>query len=80
MIQAYNRDRSWRAPSNSRGPSDAQRSASGFIDGDFLDRYLSYNDSSPELARVLKGGNDAEILQWSNEELRSLLEKLRLMY
>ena len=71
---------SWRAPANSRGPSDSQRAAVGFIDGDFLCRYLKYSDDSPVIDRIFAGESEAERLQGSRADYRRLVEQIRRMY
>lgn len=67
----------WRAPANSRGRSDAQPTATGFVDGDFLEKWLLYDESSPEVARIREGSNDAERLNIPDEEIRAVLESLQ---
>lgn len=67
----------WRAPINSRGRSDAQSSSFGFLDGDLLEQFLNYSATSPEIIQILAGKNEAEKLDLSYAECRSLLESLR---
>ncbi|EJC97967.1 uncharacterized protein FOMMEDRAFT_162310 [Fomitiporia mediterranea MF3/22] len=67
----------WRAPSNSRGRSDANGAATGFLDGDLLERFLDYPYPSPEITRILSGRNEAEKIGTSYSEIRAILESLR---
>ena len=67
----------WRAPSNFRGRSDAEAGATGFLDGDLLERFLDYPASSPEMTRILSGKNEAEKLKTPYTQLRTYLEFLR---
>ncbi|KAL5524495.1 hypothetical protein ACEPAF_9635 [Sanghuangporus sanghuang] len=67
----------WRAPSNSRGRSDAQAAATGFLDGDFLERFFDYPATSTEMARILSGRNEAERIDTPYMQLHSILEALR---
>ena len=67
----------WRAPANYRGRSEAQMAPVGFLDGDFLESFLDYPAGSQEVERVMKGRNEAEKLNTTYGELRSILESLR---
>lgn len=81
MPDSYNIGlRRWRAPTAPRGRSDAQAAAVGFLDGDFLERFLDYPKSSPQIAKILAGKNEAETLKISYEDLRIVLEALRSMH
>ena len=63
----------WRTPANSRGRSDAEDSATGFLDGDFLEKFLTY----PEPDKLLKGQIAAERLSLSVGRVEDILEKLQ---
>jgi len=68
----------FRAPKNTRGPSDADSAAFGFLDGDFLEHYLTL---SPEnLKKVRKGLSAPEQLQLSSEEIVKVLEQLQSLH
>ena len=49
----------------------------GFLDGDFVESFLDYPAGSQEVERVMKGRNEAEKLNTTYGELRSILESLR---
>ncbi|KAF9561348.1 hypothetical protein CPC08DRAFT_689138 [Agrocybe pediades] len=66
----------FRAPKNTRGTSDADSSARGFVDGDFLEQFL--NVQSPEtLSKVLKGSSAPEELKLSSDEFAKILQDLQ---
>lgn len=66
----------FRAPKNTRGTSDADGSAYGFVDGDFLEQFLGL--IGPEqLNKVMKGGSAPEELKMSVEEISKFLEQLQ---
>ncbi|KZT73848.1 hypothetical protein DAEQUDRAFT_357103 [Daedalea quercina L-15889] len=65
----------WRAPANSKGHSDAE-AAFGFLDGDFLEHYLSV----PQAEKYLEGDNEAERISVSSAQIRDVLEKLQSLH
>ncbi|GJE83978.1 DNA damage-binding protein 1 [Phanerochaete sordida] len=66
----------WRTPANARGRSDAEDTATGFLDGDFLEAFLTH----PEPAKLLAGRNDAERIAMSVEQVEGILEKLQSLH
>jgi len=70
----------WRTPVNQRGRSDAQSGAFGFLDGDYLERFLDYQPQSPEVMKIIAGSMEAERLTMKYNELRSVLEALQSMH
>lgn len=59
-----------------RGRSDAEDTATGFLDGDFLERFLTHEDP----ASLLKGRNAAENIALPVEQVESMLEKLQSLH
>jgi DNA damage-binding protein 1 len=72
--------RRYRAPANVRGRSDAQPEARGFLDGDFLELYLSLPVDSKETDAVLEGANPAERITKADYEIRAILEGLQSLH
>jgi len=70
----------WRAPKNSRGGSDAIGEASGFLDGDFLERFLDYENGSQEAQKVMAGNNEAENLAIPFADVVRVLEQLQSIH
>ena len=68
----------FRAPKNLRGPSDADGAAFGFIDGDFLEHYLTL--SPDDLKKVRKGSSTPEQLKLSSEQIVKVLEQLQSLH
>lgn len=67
----------FRAPKNTRGPSGAD-TAFGFIDGDFLEQYLTL--SPDDLKKVKKGSSAPEQLKLSSEQIVKILEQLQSLH
>ncbi|KAF8526426.1 CPSF A subunit region-domain-containing protein [Gautieria morchelliformis] len=70
----------WRAPKNSRGVSDSIGEATGFLDGDFLERLLDFNNGSPEVQKAMEGNTDAEKLPIPFSEVVNVLEQLQAVH
>ena len=68
----------FRAPRDSRGHSDAEQSSFGFVDGDFLEQYLSLSPSL--LEQIQSGQNEAERLAVSPAQIEKTLEALQSMH
>lgn len=66
----------WRAPANSRGRSDGEDAATGFLDGDFLEQFLTH----PDQEKILKGSMSAERISLATEQVESTLEKLQSLH
>jgi len=64
----------WRRPNTTRGPTDLQAQAVGFLDGDFLEQYLIKSDY--EQRQIHEGKGDAEVISMNQQELVQVLEKL----
>jgi len=69
----------FRAPRNRRGRSDAEAASVGFLDGDYLERYLDIQ-SKQILAQIMQGGGEAERLAITQEALSKILERLRSLH
>ena len=71
-----------RAPVGTWGKSDADADAAayGFLDGDFLERFLEYEHPSTETERVLRGSSPPERLRQTYGEIRQTLEALQALH
>jgi DNA damage-binding protein 1 len=69
-----------RAPVGARGKSDADAAAYGFLDGDFLEKFLDYEHPSSETERILKGSIPPEKLKQTYGEIRQSLEALQALH
>ncbi|KAG6837618.1 hypothetical protein H0H93_006139 [Arthromyces matolae] len=67
----------FRAPKNIKGRTDADPAAYGFIDGDFLERFLHHLGSPDVIEKVMAGHSDPERLLISVEEIQSVLENIQ---
>lgn len=76
VIASPNIHCSFRAPRNRRGRSDAEASSVGFLDGDFLERFLSVQPSEI-MGKIMEGESQAEHLTSSKEAIHKILERLR---
>ena len=63
-----------------RGQSDADAEAYGFLDGDFIEKFLNYDESSLEMKRIIEGNSEPERLQMSHREIVHVLETLQSMH
>ncbi|KAF9485871.1 hypothetical protein BDN70DRAFT_870784 [Pholiota conissans] len=70
----------FRAPKNTRGPSDADGAAYGFIDGDFLEQFATLQGNPQLLQKVMKGGSEPEKLKISEEEIFKIVEQLQSLH
>jgi len=70
----------YRAPVGTWGKSDADATAYGFLDGDFLEKFLDYPHPSTETERVLQGGSTPEKLKQTYREIRQSLEALKVLH
>ena len=69
-----------RAPVGPLGKSDADAAAYGFLDGDFLEKFLDYEHPSSETERILKGSISPEKLKQTYGEIRQSLEALQALH
>lgn len=69
-----------RAPVSAWGKSDADAAAYGFLDGDFLEKFLHYRHPSAETERVLQGSSPPEKLKQTYGEIRQTLEALQALH
>ncbi|KAF9013379.1 CPSF A subunit region-domain-containing protein [Cyathus striatus] len=67
----------FRAPRNSRGKSDADSAAFGFMDGDFLEQFLALIGSQEQVDKVITGQSEPERLTIGVDELQEVLENLQ---
>ena len=68
----------YRAPRDAHGRSDVEQSSFGFVDGDFLEQYLTLSPSA--LEQVKTGQNEAERLDASSTFIKYILEDLQSMH
>jgi len=62
------------------GRRDADAAAYGFLDGDFLEKFLDYRHPSTEIERVLRGSSPPEKLKQTDGEIRQTLEALQALH
>lgn len=67
----------FRAPKNRDG-DDADVASCGFLDGDFLEQYLTFGVQMAE--RVLEGSSAFEKVKMKKEETIRILERLRSLH
>ncbi len=67
-----------RSPVNINGSLEGD--AIGFIDGDFVERFLQLPKGSVEIANIMKGGNVHETLKVSYEDIIQALEHVQLLH
>ncbi|KAF5382718.1 hypothetical protein D9615_002834 [Tricholomella constricta] len=70
----------FRAPKNTQGRSDADSTSFGFIDGDFLEQFLTRLGSPEEVEKIIAGHSDPERLTMPVEEMQKVLENLQSMH
>ncbi|KIY45562.1 hypothetical protein FISHEDRAFT_76416 [Fistulina hepatica ATCC 64428] len=54
--------------------------ARGFVDGDFVEQFLLYNDNDPIVKHIMSGRNQAEALGRSTESIRNILKTLQAVH
>ena len=70
-----------RAPVGECGKRDAADAAAyGFLDGDFLEKFLDYEHPSSETERILNGSIPPEKLKQTYGEIRQSLEALQALH
>lgn len=70
----------FRAPHNTRGRSDADVASFGFLDGDFIEQFLTYMGTPGRLEKIIGGHSDPEKLTMPIEEIQLVLENLQGMH
>jgi len=70
----------YRAPRGSRGRSDADAAATGFLDGDFLELFLSHINSEETIDNIMAGTSEPERIETRLEELQKVVENLQSMH
>jgi DNA damage-binding protein 1 len=60
--------------------SDSTGEATGFLDGDFLEKILEFDSNSPDAVKALKGNTAAEKLDMTFAEIVRILERLQAMH
>jgi DNA damage-binding protein 1 len=70
----------YRSPANARGRSDAHPEARGFLDGDFLELFLTTAPGSADARAILEGANEAERLELDDSQIRDILEGLQSVH
>lgn len=81
-MSAYSFLHRFRALKNhgARGCSDTEVSSFGFLDGDFLERFLTFSPSSNIADKIMQGKNKAERLTMSKEDIQHVLERLQRLH
>jgi DNA damage-binding protein 1 len=82
-LSHYEQTLTWvrfRAPRNNRGHSDSEESSVGFLDGDFLERFLTFPHSSSTVDDIMKGTSQAERLTLPQEKIQKILERLQSLH
>ncbi|KAJ3503729.1 hypothetical protein NLJ89_g8306 [Agrocybe chaxingu] len=70
----------YRAPKNTKGISDGDNAAFGFVDGDFLEQYLNVVNHPDQLKCIMKGSTAPEELKLSQDEIMKVLEELQSLH
>ncbi|KAG2758166.1 hypothetical protein P692DRAFT_20763238 [Suillus brevipes Sb2] len=70
----------YRTPKNDRGRSDADASSFGFLDGDFLERFLQFVGNPQALKRIMDGQSEPEKLKISADRIQKVLESMQSMH
>ena len=65
-----------RAPSNARGPTDAESAAYGFLDGDFLETFLSH----PAQEDFMTGDIEAERITLPVADVKDILVQMQSLH
>ncbi|KAG6333787.1 hypothetical protein ID866_5298 [Astraeus odoratus] len=67
----------FRTPKNNRGRSDSEASSFGFLDGDFLERFLLFLENPQALRQIMDGQSEPERLTISAQRIQKVLERLQ---
>ncbi|KAF8630852.1 hypothetical protein AX17_005211 [Amanita inopinata Kibby_2008] len=70
----------YRAPKNTRGRTDADVSATGFLDGDFIEHLLTLVNSPENIDKVIAGNSAPERLTVPIADLQKVVETLQSMH
>jgi len=70
----------FRAPRNRRGRTDAEESAIGFLDGDFLEQFLTFPHISGIIDEIMQGTSQAERLALPRDKIQKVLERLQSLH
>lgn len=70
----------YRAPKSTRGRTDADMAATGFLDGDFIEQFLSLVGSKEMVEKIMAGTSDPEKLSVKVEDLQKVVESLQSMH
>ncbi|KIJ17938.1 hypothetical protein PAXINDRAFT_72888 [Paxillus involutus ATCC 200175] len=70
----------FRAPKNNSGRSDLEATSVGFLDGDFLERFLQFMLEEQSLRQIMEGQTEPERLTIPVDEIQQLLEGLQSMH
>ncbi|KAG0700426.1 CPSF A subunit region-domain-containing protein [Suillus ampliporus] len=70
----------YRTPKNVRGRSDADASSVGFLDGDFLERFLQFVGNSQALRQIMDGQSEPEKLTIPADRIQKVLESMQSMH
>ena len=81
LISGMSQSNSLRASVSVGLPDQENTHAVGFIDGDFVERFLEFGPHSTLAAQALQGRNSAEILKGQDfESVVQALEQLQLVH
>jgi len=70
----------YRAPRNHKGRSDTEVSSYGFLDGDFLERFLDHLPSPKLTDKIIKGNSLPETVELTRECIQKVLERLQSLH
>ncbi|KAF9236524.1 CPSF A subunit region-domain-containing protein [Melanogaster broomeanus] len=70
----------FRAPKNNSGRSDLETTSVGFLDGDFLERFLQFMVDQQSLSQIMEGQTEPERLTISADQIQKVLEGLQSMH
>ncbi|KAK2459647.1 hypothetical protein APHAL10511_008292 [Amanita phalloides] len=70
----------YRAPKSTRGRTDADMAATGFLDGDFMEQFLSLLGSEEAVNQIMVGTSDPEKIGVRVDDLQKALESLQSMH
>ncbi|KAH7885105.1 CPSF A subunit region-domain-containing protein [Phlebopus sp. FC_14] len=68
------------APKNSSGRSDMEATSYGFLDGDFLEKFLSFLGDENSLRQIMDGQSEPERLTMPADRIQKILERLQSMH
>jgi DNA damage-binding protein 1 len=70
----------YRAPKSTSGRTDADSAATGFLDGDFIEQFISLTNSRQTIRRIMEGTSEPETIHMPIEDLQKVVENLQSMH